>query len=113
MRYKNIPGTDLYPSSICLGTGAMGSKWYGDGAIGIDREHSFQLLDTFVEMGGNFIDTAHVYGDWVPGEKSLSEKTIGIWVKEREIRNKIIIGTKGAHPALSSMHIPRFNSDTD
>lgn len=92
MRYKNIPGTDLYPSSICLGTGAMGSKWYGDGAIGIDREHSFQLLDTFVEMGGNFIDTAHVYGDWVPGEKSLS-LTSSMHIVFTPLR----------------MHIPRFN----
>ena len=101
MRYRNIPGTDLYPSSICLGTGLMGST--------IDREHSFQLLDTLVEMGGNFIDTAHVYGDWVPGGKSLSEKTIGIWAKERGIRNRVMIGTKGAHPALSSMSIPRLS----
>jgi len=103
MRYRNILGTDLYPSPICLGTQSMGSA--------IDRKHSFQLLDTFFEMGGNFIDTAHVYGDWVPGEKSLSEKTIGMWVKERGIRSKIMIGTKGAHPALSSMNIPRLSHD--
>jgi len=103
MMYRNIPGTDLYPSSISFGTGLMGSS--------INREHSFQLLDKFVEMGGNFIDTAHVYGDWVPGGKSLSEKTIGMWAKERGVRNEIIIGTKGAHPALSSMRIPRLSHD--
>lgn len=95
--------TDLKPSAICLGTGQLGST--------VDKKTSFELLDAFVDMGGNFIDTAHVYADWIPGERSASEKTIGRWLKERGIRDKVIIGTKGAHPELSTMHIQRLSRD--
>ena len=103
MHYRNIPGTDLNVSSICLGTASIGST--------IDREKSFTLLDKFFEMGGNFLDTAHVYADWIPGEKSSSEKTIGKWMRERGIRDKIIIGTKGGHPLLSGEMIMRLSRE--
>jgi aryl-alcohol dehydrogenase-like predicted oxidoreductase len=86
MIYKNIPGTDLYPSSICLGTALIGSS--------IDSSSSFKLLDSYLDLGGNFIDTAHIYAYWVKG-KSLSERTIGKWIMERGIRDKILIATKG------------------
>jgi len=83
---KNIPGTDLNPSSICLGAVLIGSS--------IDTKNSFLMLDSFVESAGNFIDTAHIYSNWIKGE-SLSEKTIGKWIKERGNRKELIIGTKG------------------
>ena len=35
-----------------------------------------------MELGGNFIDTAHIYGDWEPGMGPLSETAIGKWLKE-------------------------------
>jgi len=31
-----------------------------------NNEQSFQLLDAFVELGGNFIYSAHVYSEWAP-----------------------------------------------
>lgn len=99
--YCTIPGTDLHPFSICLGTGDLGST--------VDRENSFKLYDAYVERGGNFLDTAKVYADWLPGERSVSEKTIGRWMKLRGNRDKLIIGTKGAHPDLANMHIPRLS----
>jgi len=49
------------------------------------------LLDTYVEVGGNMVDTAHGYR---AGE---SEKAIGIWMKSRGNRSRIHILTKGAH----------------
>jgi aryl-alcohol dehydrogenase-like predicted oxidoreductase len=104
MRKTQIPGNDLVTSAICLGTGGMGSS--------IDRVASFAMLDAFVAHGGNFLDSAKVYADWLPIERSSSEKTLGRWMKARGNRDRIIIGTKGAHPDLSSMHIPRM-SDTE
>lgn len=100
MPFVPIPRTNLMPSSLCLGTGNIGSS--------LPREDAFALLDAFVELGGNFLDTAKVYADWLPGERSISEKTIGEWMQLRRIRDRIILGTKGAHPDLSSMHIPRL-----
>lgn len=49
------------------------------------------LLDNYVEVGGNTVDTAHGYR---AGE---SEKALGIWMKARGNRDRIHILTKGAH----------------
>jgi aryl-alcohol dehydrogenase-like predicted oxidoreductase len=67
MRNTVIPNTTLRVSTICLGTGDVGST--------IDQETSINLLDMYYEQGGNFLDTAKVYADWLPGERSISEKT--------------------------------------
>ena len=101
MNYQNIPRTDLNPSVICLGTGAMGGG-------GIDNKLSAEILDRYLEAGGNFIDTAHCYSDWIPGERSRSEKFLGCWLRERGNRDKVILSTKGAHPSFDAMHIPRM-----
>ena len=67
------------------------------------------MLDAYQELGGNFLDTAKIYADWLPGERSISEKTIGAWMKQRRSRSQMIVATKGAHPDLSAMHIPRLS----
>ena len=92
---------DLSPSRICLGTGDLGST--------VDKDSAFTLLDAFLDLGGNFLDTAKVYADWLPGERSISEKTIGTWMHQRNNRARVILGTKGAHPDLNTMHISRLS----
>jgi aryl-alcohol dehydrogenase-like predicted oxidoreductase len=103
MKYKAIKNTNLLASSICLGTADMGSA--------INKENSYNMLDYFMDNGGNFIDTAHVYANWLPGERSISEKTIGQWIKRKGCRDKVIVCTKGAHPELSSMNVPRLSNE--
>ncbi len=73
-------------SSLVLGTAPFGS--------GISREMAFSILDAYVGNGGNFVDTASVYG------MGLSEKTIGDWMKSRGARNRVFLSTKGGHPSL-------------
>jgi aryl-alcohol dehydrogenase-like predicted oxidoreductase len=101
MKYITIPGTTLKPAVICLGSTHIGST--------IDQVTSFNLFDIYLEQGGNFIDTASVYANWLPVEKSISEKTIGRWLRQRGCRDQVILATKGAHPELSTMHIPRLS----
>jgi aryl-alcohol dehydrogenase-like predicted oxidoreductase len=101
MQTISIPGTDLQVSEICLGTGGIGSA--------IDLDTSYRMLDRFVEQGGNFLDSAKVYADWLPGERSSSEKTIGRWLASLGNRDRIVLATKGAHPDLASMHIQRLS----
>ncbi|MCY9668109.1 aldo/keto reductase [Paenibacillus alginolyticus] len=103
MRSRSIPSTELSPSVICLGTSHFGDT--------ISRETSFELMDHFLDRGGNFLDTAKVYGDWVPGGQSLSEKIIGHWLKSRKNRSRIVLATKGAHPDLDTMHIQRLSRE--
>jgi aryl-alcohol dehydrogenase-like predicted oxidoreductase len=72
MKSVTIPQTDLMVSTVCLGSGEVGSS--------LNQEKSFALLDAMLEYGGNFLDTAHDYGNWVKDlERSASEKTIGRW----------------------------------
>lgn len=75
----------------------------------IPTSTSEEILDLFLELGGNFIDTAKIYADWLPGEQSSSEKTIGQWIRNRKIRNKVVLATKGGHPDLSTMSVPRLS----
>ena len=56
-----IPGTDLSVYPIGLGTVDAGLRWDGADA---DR-----IFDTYLGQGGNLIDCAHVYSDWVPDER--------------------------------------------
>ena len=98
---KTIPDTDLTVSAICLGSTHIGVM-----------DQPYELLDAYLDMGGNFIDTAWVYANWLPGERHSSEKTIGRWLKAHNIpRDKVVIGTKGAHPEMETMHIPRVTPD--
>ncbi len=103
MQTQQIPGTDLTPSVLALGTVPIGSK--------LDQAESFALLDAYVAGGGTFIDTARSYSDWLPGERSSSEKTIGRWLAARGggLRDRLVLATKGGHPPLENMHSGRLS----
>ncbi|MBX3053085.1 MAG: aldo/keto reductase [Caldilineaceae bacterium] len=101
MRSTPIPHTDLTPSAICLGSSNFGN--------GIPPADAYALMDTYVTCGGNFIDTAAVYANWLPGEKNSSEKTIGRWLARSGQRARLVLATKGGHPDLATMHISRMS----
>jgi len=90
----HIRGIPQPVSQLCLGTSEFGSS--------IDVATANALMDRFAHCGGNFIDTAHVYGAWDPHGinhgNGNSEVVIGRWLKERGNREHIILGTKGGHP---------------
>jgi aryl-alcohol dehydrogenase-like predicted oxidoreductase len=96
-----IPNTDLRVSRLALGTAQFGAR--------LSSADARALLDAYVILDGNFIDTASVYSDWIPGTKSSSEKIIGAWLKENGLRDQIVLATKGAHPELSSMTVSRLS----
>lgn len=63
-----------------------------------DEAESLRALHRFVELGGNFIDTAYVYGradeSTSPENKHTSEELIGKFLKETGSKEKIIVATK-------------------
>ena len=61
MNYRQLTGTYLLVSNLCLGTVQFGSA--------VEEKDCFEQLNEFTDSGGNFLDTAHVYGDWLPGER--------------------------------------------
>lgn len=97
-----LPKTDLDVSPVCLGGNVFG--WSAN------KEESFAVLDAFVAAGGNFIDTADVYSEWVDGHiGGESETIIGAWMTARGNRKDVIIATKVAklstRPGLSRPNI--------
>jgi len=94
MNYRFLGKTGLKVSEICLGAMTFSKK--GQGAWGMpaaDEKESHQMLDAFIAAGGNFIDTANVYGGLNGGE---SEEVIGSWLanKPAGFRHSVIIATK-------------------
>jgi aryl-alcohol dehydrogenase-like predicted oxidoreductase len=82
-----LNGTDLEVSQFCYGTNMLGSA--------LDQARSSAVLDRFAELGGNFIDTARMYGDWIPdGPIGASERAVGAWLQSRN-RAEIVVMTKG------------------
>jgi len=100
MRKVILSKTDLNTSVVCLGTALMGST--------IPEQEAFEMLDRFADAGGNFLDSARVYADWLPGGSSASERTIGNWMKSRKNRDQIVLATKGGHPLLIAMGAGRL-----
>ena len=67
-------------------------------------------MDAYAGYGGNFIDTADMYNQWVPGHiGGESETIIGSWMKARNNRQSIVIATKVSkmdrRPGLSAANI--------
>ena len=98
MQYRYLGRTGLKVSELCLGAMTFGRE--------SSEELSFQILDCFMEQGGNFIDTANVYS------QGISEEILGRWLKGKD-REQVIIATKvrfsmGSNPndlGLSRKHI--------
>ncbi|KAE9402840.1 Aldo/keto reductase [Gymnopus androsaceus JB14] len=76
------PRAGVRVSPICLGAMSIGTdqKW--------TKRSGMKLLDTYYDMGGNFIDTANAY------QSGTSEKIIGEWMEKRGNRDEIVIATK-------------------
>ncbi len=78
-------------SPLCLGTLSFGGAWKG--AVGeCSKETAFEMLDTFYNAGGNFIDTANFY------QAEQSEKWLGEWVEDRQNRDELVLATKYTMP---------------
>ena len=82
MQYGRVAGVPGTMSRLVLGTAAMTTDRPGA---------AFSLLDRFVELGGNAVDTAHIYG--VDGS---AEKVVGDWLAARGARGGVALIGKGA-----------------
>ena len=88
--------TDLEVFPLCLGGNVFG--WT------IDEQRSFEVLDAYVQAGGNFIDTADSYGRRGSGGAGESERIIGRWIAARGNRDRLVIATKvGIAPELPGL----------
>jgi aryl-alcohol dehydrogenase-like predicted oxidoreductase len=82
-----LPGTDIAPFALSLGTNVFG--WTAD------KRTSHRILDAYCDAGGNLVDTADVYSQWVPGHRGgESEGTIGAWLAQPGRRDRVVVATK-------------------
>jgi aryl-alcohol dehydrogenase-like predicted oxidoreductase len=79
VEYRYLGASGLRVSELCLGAMTFGGE--------ADESTSHRLLDRFVDAGGNFIDTADVYGS------GTSEEVIGRWLARRS-RDDLVVATK-------------------
>ena len=93
MKYRILGKTGLKVSEIGMGTWQLANDpncW-----VGADLKESLRSLYRFVELGGNFIDTAWIYGYSSQNSDSHpSEELIGKFLKETGKRDKLVIATK-------------------
>lgn len=78
--YRLLGRSGLRVSPLALGTATFGTDW--GWAAGEDDAR--KLFDTYVERGGNFIDTASAYGG--------SEALLGGFIRDQ--REKLVLATK-------------------
>ncbi len=97
-----IPESDLVVHPLCLGSNIFGGN--------TTEAESHLVMDAYRSHGGNFIDTADMYNQWVEGHVGgESESVIGSWMKSRGNRADMVIATKVSkmdrRPGLSAKNI--------
>ena len=80
----------LLPNGLNVSQVALGAMDFG---TTVSKEDSYHTLDTYIELGGNFIDTSNNYAHWA-GTGDESETLLGQWLKDRGCRDKVVIATK-------------------
>lgn len=85
MQYGHVPGIHKPISRLVQGT--------ANAAFTPDKpDQAFALLDLAFKYGINTFDSAYGYGEKL-------ETCLGNWIRERGVRDKVVILAKGAHPA--------------
>jgi len=82
MKYTLLGKSGLRVSEACLGAMTFGEEW----GTGADRAESRAIFETFLERGGNFIDTANKYTE------GTSETFLGEFISGR--RERLVLATK-------------------
>ena len=82
MKFRRLGKTNLKISEISLGTWQVGGKW----GSGFDDNKAEHIINTAIDQGINFIDTADVY------ENGLSEAAVGRVVRSRP--EEVYVATK-------------------
>jgi aryl-alcohol dehydrogenase-like predicted oxidoreductase len=82
MKYRLLGKSGVKVSELALGAMTFGTE----GGIGVDKDESRRVYETFREAGGNFIDTANVYN------RGTSESFLGEFMSGD--RERVVLATK-------------------
>src|SRR5579864_1526729 len=82
--YVTLGRSGLRVSPLCLGAMTFGTEW----GFGVDENASRAIFDRYIELGGNFVDTADAY------TASKSEELTGKFICNRHLRERVVLATK-------------------
>ncbi|MDN5686114.1 MAG: aldo/keto reductase [Brachybacterium sp.] len=80
MAYGTLAGLDKKVSRLVMGCDNQ-----------MNLAHASAMYDAFYEIGGTTFDTAYIYGG------GYTEKLFGQWVRNRGVREDVVVIAKGAH----------------
>jgi len=87
--YYTLGHSGLRVSPLALGTMTFGTDW----GWGADKSTARSMFNRYVDLGGNVVDTADLYTN------GASEEWVGEFVRERQLREKLVIVTKYSYSA--------------
>ena len=107
-----MPRVRIGTSELEISRLALGGNVFGWTA---DKQTSCDILDAYVEGGGNVIDLADSYPHWAPGcSGGESEEIVGHWMHERGNRSDVVICTKvGKFPGNQGLSYSQIISGID
>lgn len=82
--YRTLGRSGLKVSPLCLGTMTFGEEW----GWGSSESTANEVFSSYVNAGGNFIDTADGYTN------GKSEELVGKFTKEKNLRDQLVLATK-------------------
>lgn len=88
----------LGSSGLLVSPLALGTMTFGTPGWGMDEPTSKAVFDCYVELGGNFIDTADVYSG------GASEEMVGKFVSEGGLRQRMVLATKSGFNTGNGPH---------
>jgi aryl-alcohol dehydrogenase-like predicted oxidoreductase len=81
--FRSLGRSGLIVSPLCLGTMTMGTPRWGSA-----DDVSEAIFNTYIDAGGNFIDTADAYA------VGRSEELLAEYIAKRSLRDKVVLATK-------------------
>ncbi len=91
--YRALGRSGLVVSPLALGTMTFGTaRW------GLDEAGAADVFNAYLDLGGNFVDTADVYSG------GRSEEMLGKFIAEGKLRERIVIATKAGFAAGQGVH---------
>ena len=82
--YVTLGRSGLRVSPLSLGTMTFGTEW----GWGSEEDVARAVFNTYIDAGGNFVDTANVYTE------GRSEELVGKFIAERDLREQVVLATK-------------------
>ena len=95
MEYKKLGARGPVISTVGFGAWGISGRDWGT----TDDGKSRKAIETAIDSGVTFIDTADVYSTWGPGHQGgESETVIGKWLRASGKRSRVVLATKVGKP---------------